>query len=128
VTFAQALHFRRDHLHLRKVGAVRARVAREDGQARDLRMRADEEVGQHARAGPAGPAVPQIRFSGQEEGRNRRAVEGNIELRESILDIGLVGESGRELGVDRFVDDDRPVRGLPVQLLGRPVEPSRIAS
>src|SRR4051794_38984201 len=53
----------RDHLHLRKVRAVATRVARKDRQAQDLRMRADEEVWQHARADAASPAVLQARFS-----------------------------------------------------------------
>lgn len=58
---------RRNHHHLRKICEIAARVAGEDRQARDLRMRPDEKVGQDARADAAGLPVFEVGLAGDDK-------------------------------------------------------------
>src|SRR5687767_15424603 len=56
-----------DQLHIGKISSMSPHVARQDRNALDLRMRADEEVGQDAQTRAAGPAVALKDLTGDEQ-------------------------------------------------------------
>ena len=118
--------FGRYQLYLRKIGPIPPNIAGKEWQARYLCMRADEEVGQVARACAAGAAVLAKNLAGQEQGAFRNWNECSADDLEGRIDGLLALHLHGQFGIDDEIDVERPELCAMVKLGNRPVEPIRV--
>src|SRR5690606_20802536 len=108
---------------VREIGTVSRGIARDQGQAGDRGMGADEEIRKHARPAAAGPAVGLEGLSGKKKRLPRDGQMVQLRKRDHRIEIGNIPVAYRKLGIDDIVDPERTEQRGGFQLRLRPCGP-----
>src|SRR6266536_2852823 len=106
-----------------KVGAIALRIPRQNDVTADCRVRADVEVRQRHRPGPAAAAVRDECLAREKRGFERQRLAREDLWGKRVVELLNRAKADRDLGVDDGVDDERALVGGVRQCLSRPLVP-----
>src|SRR6266508_1947672 len=106
-----------------KVGAIALRIPRQNDVTADCRVRADVEVRQRHRPGPAAAAVRDECLAREKRGFERQQLAREDLWGKRVVELLNRAKADRDLGVDDSVDDERALVGNVRHCLSRPLVP-----